>query len=51
MTPVQQNSPYLRPCPRCGALMPKNVKGCWNCGYVLDSQIIELAKADKEAKP
>ena len=51
MTPEHQTSPYMTPCPNCGALMPKNVKGCWNCAYVLDPHIIELAKAAKEAKP
>jgi len=45
------HSQYLKPCPRCGALMPKNVKGCWNCGYVLDPHLIALAKSAEGAKP
>ena len=47
---ASEPSPYMKPCPKCGALMPKNVKGRWNCAYVLDPHIIELAKADKAAK-
>jgi len=46
-----ESSPYMRFCPKCGALMPKTVKGCWNCGYVLDPRLIELTKPAKEEKP
>jgi len=41
----------LVPCPRCGALIPPKVKGCWSCGEVLDPHLIELANAYEEAKP
>ena len=47
---TEQPTPYLRSCPKCGAKIPKNIKGCWSCGYVLDSHIIELAKS-AEDKP
>ena len=40
----------LRSCPRCGATIPTNIKGCWSCGEVLDPHLIELAKSVKEAE-
>jgi len=51
MTSLQKTSPYLMSCPKCGALIPRNLVGCWSCGECLDPHIIELAKAAKEAKP
>ena len=54
MTQVQQRKrpiPYLKPCPRCGVIIPINIKGCWSCGEVLDHHLIELAKPAKEVTP
>lgn len=48
MTPVQQTS--MRPCPHCGAEIPKNIKGCWSCGEILDPHIIELAEKAEAAR-
>ena len=47
MTQVQQRkrpSPYLKHCPRCGVIIPINIKGCWSCGKVLNPHLIELAE-------
>lgn len=35
--------PDLKPCPRCGTIIPANIKCCWRCGEVLDPRLIELA--------
>ena len=36
--------PYLKTCPSCGVNIPTNIKGCWSCGEILDSRLIELAE-------
>ncbi len=47
---AKEPSPYLKPCPSCGATIPTNIKGCWGCGKILDPHIIELAEAAKESE-
>lgn len=36
---------YMMPCPACGAIIPRNLKGCWKCGAVLDRHLRELKEA------
>ncbi|GAG60577.1 unnamed protein product [marine sediment metagenome] len=34
---------YTTPCPRCGFQVPLSVRGCLNCGQIVDPSIIEPA--------
>jgi hypothetical protein len=36
-------------CPDCGRSVPCHIAICWNCGQVLDKQLIKLIKL-KESK-
>ena len=38
----------MRACPGCGAIIPRNLKGRWSCGEVLDPRRRELKEAMEE---
>ena len=40
----------MKPCPKCGTKIPTNIKGCWNCGEILDTHLIELAESVRGKK-